>query len=152
MFETCEHTIDLLDESEKWVPSTVEVSVWDRDPSNGRQCDSTLSIQCRGGNVGIVNFSVYREFALALEQLKPNGLFPYCYGACPQVHVSCMDEEMVDCTMAYRLSDEQDGWVGLTVKILDYTPEIVPTNVERRHHDLCRRHHRGDSQTREALT
>jgi hypothetical protein len=152
MFENCEYTIDLLGASGERISATVEMSVWDRDTSSGQQRDCTLSIQWPGGKVEAVDFSVYHAFALAREKLQPHGLLPYCFGACPDVQVSGMVVEMGDGTMAYRLSDPQDGWGGPTVNIFDSAPDIVPAPVAEQRQFHSRRRSRLDSQTRETST
>jgi hypothetical protein len=75
-------------------------------------------------------FSVYHAFAATREQLEPFGLVPQCYGACPEVQVSGMAVDMGDGTIAYRLSDPQDGWGGPTVNIFDTGPDISPASVK----------------------
>ncbi len=129
MFERCEYTIDLLDESGQRIPAIVDVDVWDGDTASGRRRDCKLRIRWQQGCVEAVAFSVYHAFASAREQLEPLGLMPQCYGACPEVQVSGMAVDMGDGTIAYRLSDPRDGWGGPTVNIFDTGPDISPATV-----------------------
>lgn len=150
MSDTCEYTIELLDQSGNLIPATVEVSTWYGDTTRGRQRNCRVSIRWPSGEVDAVEFSVYHAFAAAREQLEPRGLMPQCYGACPEVQVSGMSVEMGDGTNAYRLSDPRDGWGGPTVNIFDFAPDISPAPVDEQRSFRKRRHPDRDSQRRGA--
>ena len=137
MSDTCEYTIELLDQSGKLIPATVAVSTWYGATTSGRQRDRRVSIRWPSGEVEAVEFSVYHAFAAAREQLEPRGLMPQCYGACPEVQVSGMAVEMGDGTIAYRLSDPRDGWGGPTVNIFDSAAPLSFGSRHRQRQVVC---------------
>jgi hypothetical protein len=106
---------------------TGEQAVFTENSSHG-----TCKLTCayRGKRIEAEASDFFKALCMVRQQLDPEGLIPFCYGASLNVYPSGMARDMGLGLKAYRLTKGEPAKRADLVEIFDTGTDVVPASVE----------------------
>lgn len=106
---------------------TGEQAVFTEDDSH-----DTCKLTCayRGKTIEAEATDFFEALCLIRQQLDPEGLTPFCYGASLNVYPSGMARDMGLGLKAYRLTKGEPARRADLVEIFDAGPDVTPASVQ----------------------
>jgi len=94
--------------------------------------DGTCKLTCayRGKTLEAEARDFFEALCLIRQQLEPEGLIPFCYGASLNVYPSGMARDMGRGLKAYRLMEDKPVSGSDIVEIFGAGPDVVPASVQ----------------------
>jgi len=94
-----------------------------------RNGDCCIIFRFRNKVIEASSSDYFEAFCRIREQLEPDGLIPFCYGASLNVFPSGMARDMSAGLSAYRLTIGRHASREDVVRIFDAGPDVIPSFV-----------------------